>query len=125
MSDEQNWAETLDDDVLADDSPSNDDRFEELPSEDYPPDVPLSVEDAGSVEVGDDVSTRAAREMPETSIAVDDIYELERAARELLQETGDDELRRALDQLVADRTDGESLRPSAERLADLLSRRSG
>jgi len=67
MSDEQDRAGSLDDDVIADDEdpiPENDDdRFEEIAGidEEFPPDVPLGVEDPGRFEIEDDLATREAR----------------------------------------------------------------
>lgn len=70
MADEQDRADALDDDVIADDEAidapglDGDDRFERLPAldDDYPPDEPLGVEDPGRFEIEDDLSTRDARQ---------------------------------------------------------------
>lgn len=85
MTDEQDGAEALDDDVLTDDGvidasgAAGDDRFERLPGldEEYPPDEPLGVEDPGRFEIEDDLASRDERQAetdPEAPGAyVDDI----------------------------------------------------
>jgi hypothetical protein len=71
MADEQDRAESLDDDVVADDEDdlagAEDDRFEEIAAldEEYPPDRPLGVNDPGRYEIEDDLETREARGVPE------------------------------------------------------------
>lgn len=69
MTDEQEQAEALDDDIIADDEqpPIDDDRFTEIAAldEDYPPDQPLGAEDPGIYGIEDDVATREERENPE------------------------------------------------------------
>lgn len=59
MSDEQDRAEAVDEDVV------DVDELDEEPPADYPPDRPLGVDDIGVTDVLDDVRTRAAREEPE------------------------------------------------------------
>lgn len=59
MSDDQDRAEAVDEDVV-----DVDGRDDELPA-DYPPDRPMGVDDPGALDVRDDVRTRAAREEPE------------------------------------------------------------
>jgi hypothetical protein len=72
MSDEQDGAEALDDDVIADDEApdpdgADDDRFVEIAAleEEYPPDQPLGVEDPGRYEIEDDLATRSSRTEPD------------------------------------------------------------
>ena len=83
MTDEQDRAEALDDDVIADEEARlpgaadridhdplfgpDDDRFAEIAAldEDYPPDEPLGVEDPGRYEIEDDLATRASRGDPD------------------------------------------------------------
>jgi hypothetical protein len=66
MTDDQERAEVLDDEVIADDQPTNDDRFVELPAEEeYPPDVPRGVSDPGLFDIEDDITSRAEREQDE------------------------------------------------------------
>ena len=83
MTDEQDRAEALDDDVIADEEDhipgaeqrldhdplfgADDDRFIEIPAldDDYPPDRPLGVEDPGRYEIEDDLAAREARSEPE------------------------------------------------------------
>jgi len=68
MTDEQDQAEALDDEVVDDDTEATTDadRFVEEPTENYPPDTPLGVEDPGAIEIEDDLATCAEREQPET-----------------------------------------------------------
>ncbi|WP_162942060.1 hypothetical protein [Desertimonas flava] len=63
MTDEQNWAEQLDDEVLSE-STTDGERIEDTAAEeDYPPDRPYVVDDQGSVyDLEDDLATRVARE---------------------------------------------------------------
>jgi hypothetical protein len=84
MTDEQDRAEMLDDDVIADDEEErlpgpedrtdhdplfgpDDDRFAGMSAldEEYPPDEPLGVEDPGRYEIEDDLATRVARGEPD------------------------------------------------------------
>ena len=69
MTDEQDRAEALDDDIVADDEElgSGDDVFERAPAldEEYPPDEPMGVEDPGRFEIEDDLATRESRLRPE------------------------------------------------------------
>ena len=59
MSDEQDRAEAIDDDVV------DSDEFDEEPPGDFPPDRPMGVDDIGAADLLDDVRTRAEREEPE------------------------------------------------------------
>jgi hypothetical protein len=64
MSDDQDQAERLDDDVLADDELLGDERFEDPDIEqDYPPDAPMGVLDPGVYEIDDSVASRTRREI--------------------------------------------------------------
>lgn len=67
MADEQDQSEGLDDEVVDDDTEATTDvdRFVDDPTEEYPPDRPLGVEDPGTVEIEDDLATRVEREQPE------------------------------------------------------------
>ena len=80
MTDEQDRAEALDDDVIADEEDripgeersdplfgSDDDRYAEMPAldDEYPPDEPLGVEDPGRYEIEDDLASREERGEPE------------------------------------------------------------
>jgi hypothetical protein len=69
MTDEQDRAEALDDDVLADDEDVGvgADVYERAPAldEDFPPDEPWGVADAGRFEIEDDLATRETRTEPE------------------------------------------------------------
>ena len=83
MTDEQDRAEMLDDDVIADEEDRipgpedrtdhdplfgpDDDRFAGMPAldEEYPPDEPVGVEDPGRYEIEDDLATRMARGEPD------------------------------------------------------------
>ncbi len=68
MTDDQDQSEGLDDEVVDDDTEAttDPDRFIDEPTEDYPPEAPLGVEDPGIVEIEDDLATRVEREQPET-----------------------------------------------------------
>ena len=68
MTDEQDRAEALDDEVLSD-ATTDGDRLEDTAAEeDYPPDRPYVVEDDGSVhDLEDDVAARVEREIDEPS----------------------------------------------------------
>lgn len=63
MTDEQDQAEELDDEVLSD-AETDGERIDDLPAEeDYPPETPYVVDDRGSVyDVEDDVETRTERQ---------------------------------------------------------------
>jgi hypothetical protein len=72
MSDEQDRAEALDDDVIVDDEEAvagaedfsaGEDRYTEIAAldEEYPPDRPQGVEDPGRFEIEDDLAAREAR----------------------------------------------------------------
>lgn len=65
MSDEQDRAEALDDEILSDAGTSDADRFVELPAEEYPLDEPLGVDDPEAIGVSDDVVDRERREQPD------------------------------------------------------------
>lgn len=79
MSDEQDQSEALDDEQLADDQPTNDDRFVELPAEEnYPPDEAQGVEDPGVLEIEDDLESRTRREQDDS--ALDNLDDLDGSA---------------------------------------------
>jgi hypothetical protein len=73
MTDEQDRAEQLDDEIIADDEDElddgelrpDDDRFEQIAAldEEYPPDEPLGVEDDGRFGIEDDLASREDREV--------------------------------------------------------------
>lgn len=66
MTDEQDGAEALDDEVLSDGTTDGQRIDDTAAEEDYPPDHAYVVDDRGSVyELEDDVATRAEREEPE------------------------------------------------------------
>lgn len=75
MADEQDRAESLDDDVVADEEDvirkqggtSDDERFGQIPAleEEYPPDEPMGAEDPGRFEIEDDLATRESRRSKE------------------------------------------------------------
>lgn len=71
MSDDQDRAEALDDDVLADDEadiddpePTGDGRFAEIAGleDEFPPEQPLGAEDPGRYAIDDDIATREMRQ---------------------------------------------------------------
>lgn len=64
MTDEQDRAEALDDEVLSE-ATTDGDRLEDTAAEeDYPPDRPYVVEDDGSIhDLDDDVAARVQREV--------------------------------------------------------------
>lgn len=66
MSDEQDVAEQLDDEVLSE-AATDGERIEDTAAEeDYPPDRPYVVDDHGSVyDIDDDVAARAQPEEPD------------------------------------------------------------
>ena len=76
MTDEQDGAEQLDDDVIVDEEdgisgegrlPAGEDRFSELAAldEGYPPDQPMGADDPGRFGIEDDIIAREARQVPE------------------------------------------------------------
>lgn len=79
MSDEQDQAEQLDDDVLADDELLGDERFADPDiEEEYPPDAPMGVLDPGVYEIEDSVASRTRREIQDIGagdVAVEDVLE--------------------------------------------------
>ncbi len=65
MTDEQEPAESLDDDVLDADPDPDLGPPDDVPAEDYPPAQPIGIDDPNVLEIPDDVSTRTLREQPE------------------------------------------------------------
>jgi hypothetical protein len=76
MTDEQDGAEQLDDDVILDEEhrvpgddrlPVGEGRFSELaaPDEEYPPDHLVGADDPGRFGIEDDIIAREARQVPE------------------------------------------------------------
>jgi hypothetical protein len=68
MTDEQDRAEALDDEVLSDGTTDGERIEDTAAEEEYPPDRPYVVDDTGSVyDLEDDVATRVDREEAERS----------------------------------------------------------